>query len=138
MKKMRWIPALLLLVALSAMLLTACGGGKDPSDNDCEHEWVLTSVTNEGNCQKEGTGIFTCSKCNASKTDTTGQKGDHTVEVVPGVPATCTEPGLSDGKKCSLCGTVTEAQTEIPKKEHTIASAFGNVIFSFKIMQEKT
>lgn len=40
-------------------------------------------------------------------------------EVVPGKPATCTEPGLTDGKKCSICGEIYVAQTEIPALGHT-------------------
>ncbi len=39
--------------------------------------------------------------------------------VVAGKAATCTEKGLTDGKKCSVCGTVTVAQKEIAKKAHT-------------------
>ena len=44
---------------------------------------------------------------------------DHTEETVPGKAATCTATGLTDGKKCSVCGEVTVAQTEIAKLAHT-------------------
>ena len=37
---------------------------------------------------------------------------------VKGTAATCTEPGLTDGKKCSACGTFTVEQQVIEKKEH--------------------
>ena len=35
-------------------------------------------------------------------------------EVILGKDATCTEAGLTDGKKCSACGEITVAQEEIP------------------------
>ena len=43
----------------------------------------------------------------------------HTEEVIPGKAATCTETGLTEGKKCSTCGEILVAQTEIPKVDHT-------------------
>ena len=43
----------------------------------------------------------------------------HTEEVVPPKTATCTEPGLTDGKKCSVCGEWIVKQEEIPAKGHT-------------------
>ena len=43
----------------------------------------------------------------------------HTEEIVPAVPATCTETGLTEGKKCSVCGTITVEQTIIPLLPHT-------------------
>ena len=42
----------------------------------------------------------------------------HTEVDVEGKDATCTETGLTDGKKCSVCGTVTVKQTVIPTLEH--------------------
>ena len=42
----------------------------------------------------------------------------HTEEVIPAKEATCTEKGLTEGKKCSSCGEIIVAQTEIPAKGH--------------------
>ena len=42
----------------------------------------------------------------------------HTEEVLPGKDATCTETGLTEGKKCSECGEVLVAQEEIAMLEH--------------------
>ena len=52
----------------------------------------------------------TCKNCPA----TTGDPLPHTEEPVPGYKATCSEPGLTDGMKCTECGTVTLEQKEIP------------------------
>lgn len=43
----------------------------------------------------------------------------HSEEVVAGKEATCTSSGLTEGKKCSVCGTVILAQKEIPALKHT-------------------
>ncbi len=43
---------------------------------------------------------------------------NHTIVVLPGIVATCTEKGLTEGKKCSECGEIIVAQMEIPTKEH--------------------
>ena len=41
------------------------------------------------------------------------------VETIPGAPATCTQPGLTDGEKCADCGEIVKAQEEIPALGHT-------------------
>ena len=51
--------------------------------------------------------------------------GDHTVEKVPGKVATCTETGLTEGEKCTICGTLTTAQIEISVVPHTIEKVPG-------------
>lgn len=57
----------------------------------------------------------TCKVCGA----TSGSKLGHKETVVKGKAATCTKTGLTDGKKCSVCGTVTVKQETIAKKSHT-------------------
>ena len=44
---------------------------------------------------------------------------DHTEETIAGEDATCTETGLTAGKKCSVCGDILVAQEEIAAKGHT-------------------
>ena len=48
----------------------------------------------------------------------------HTEVTVAGKAATCTATGLTDGKKCSVCNTVTVAQTTIAKTNHTYATTY--------------
>ena len=43
----------------------------------------------------------------------------HTEDTIPARAATCTAAGLTEGKKCSVCGKVTVAQKTIPAKPHT-------------------
>ncbi len=40
-------------------------------------------------------------------------------EIIKGKAASCTEKGLSDGKRCSVCRMLLEKQTEISPKGHT-------------------
>ncbi len=43
----------------------------------------------------------------------------HTEEVDEAKAATCTEDGLTEGKHCSVCGEVTQAQETVPATGHT-------------------
>lgn len=57
-------------------------------------------------------------------TTATTEPTKHTLVDIPGKDATCGEKGLTVGKKCSRCGTVTVAQTEIPATgNHTYGKA---------------
>ena len=48
------------------------------------------------------------------------QKRSHTEVIDPGVPATATTPGKTEGKHCSVCGTVTVEQQTIPPTGYTV------------------
>ena len=47
----------------------------------------------------------------------------HTEVTDAAVEPTCTEPGKSEGKHCSVCNAILVAQTEIPAKGHTWTAA---------------
>ena len=42
--------------------------------------------------------------------------------IVPGKAATCTETGLTEGEKCSVCGEILVEQKEIPASAHSFVS----------------
>ena len=43
---------------------------------------------------------------------------EHKEEILPAVAATCTENGLTEGKKCSVCGEITVVQTQTAPLGH--------------------
>ena len=51
----------------------------------------------------------------------------HIEEVIPGVAATCTKTGLTEGKKCSECREILLEQQEIPATGHTEVKLEGKV-----------
>lgn len=82
-----------------------------------EHTWNDGDVTKEATCEEDGVKTFTCTECGETKTEAIAATG-HTEETVEGKAATCTEAGLTDGKKCSVCGKTLEEQEEIPALGH--------------------
>ena len=65
-------------------------------------------------CGEKGIGIFEY-----------GDLLQHTEETMTGKAATCKETGLTDGKKCSVCGKVLVEQSTIPVSEHTEETITG-------------
>ena len=73
----------------------------------CEHKNV-----NEATC----TAPATCKDCGAN---TAPAKG-HTEETLAAVAPTCKDTGLTEGKKCSVCGEILQAQETVEKtNDHT-------------------
>ena len=57
-----------------------------------------------------------------------GDKKDvtaHTEQTVEGTDATCTESGLTEGKRCTVCGITTVAQKTIEALGHTEVTVLG-------------
>ena len=73
-------------------------------------EWKeVTAAT----CTQKGTNIRECVFCKtATEEEPTDAKG-HTVAVIDGVPPTCTETGLTEGKHCEECGEVFVSQETV-------------------------
>ena len=57
-------------------------------------------------------------KCTVCSSETAPALG-HTPEVVAGKAATCTDKGLTEGSKCSVCDEVLKEQTEIAATGHS-------------------
>ena len=72
------------------------------------------------NDHKDDNGDYKCDVCGANLCT------DHVEETVAGKAATCTEAGLTEGKQCSICGSVMLAQEVIPAKGHTANADDGN------------
>ncbi len=93
--------------------------------NLTHHEAVESTCEVAGNSE-----YWSCDRCGLYFSDSQGSQpieenswilplAEHTEETIHGKAATCTETGLTDGVKCSVCGTVLVAQQEIPATGHT-------------------
>ncbi|MBR2604419.1 MAG: hypothetical protein IKE11_01870 [Clostridia bacterium] len=98
---------------------TRCGAEEVRNIDPLGHGWDNGVVTQAPTCADEGVRTFTCLRCGATRTEAIAKTADHTPVTVPGRAATCTEAGLTDGSKCSICGAVLMAQQSIPAKGHS-------------------
>ena len=73
-------------------------------------------------CETDGSHdeVVYCSVCGheISRVNVVDKAAGHKAEKVEGKTATCTEPGLTDGEKCSVCGKTITEQTETPALGH--------------------
>ena len=87
--------------------------------NPCTHEYnqTVTAPT----CTEQGYTTYTC-ECGNSYVDDYVDALGHTEETIPAVEPTCTEAGLTDGVKCSVCDEVLKAQETVPATGHNYTS----------------
>ncbi|MBQ2920052.1 MAG: discoidin domain-containing protein, partial [Oscillospiraceae bacterium] len=108
----------------SVVYCTVCG-------EEISHETVAVdalghtyeSVVTAPTCTESGYTTYTCTVCGDTYVADEVAALGHTEEIIPGKAATCTETGLTEGKKCSVCGEIIVAQEEIPATGHTAAEA---------------
>ena len=82
------------------------------------HSWNDGEITTSPTCENAGVKTYTCTVCNATKTEAIDATGHTPVEVAE-QPATCTEVGHKAGTKCSVCGATISGMEEIPATGHT-------------------
>jgi uncharacterized repeat protein (TIGR02543 family) len=97
-----------------------CGEKKTEDIAAKGHNWNDGVVVTAPTITTAGVKLVTCETCGNTKlVDIPKLEGcDHEEEVIPAVEATCTEKGKTAGKKCSKCGEILEAQTDIPALGH--------------------
>ena len=82
------------------------------------HSWNEGEITTSPTCENAGVKTYTCTVCNATKTEAIDATG-HTPVDVAEQPATCTEAGHTAGTKCSVCVAILSGMEEIPATGHT-------------------
>ena len=82
------------------------------------HRWNEGEITTSPTCENAGVKTYTCTVCNATKTEAIDATG-HTPVKVAEQPATCAEAGHKAGTKCSVCDAILSGMEEIPATGHT-------------------
>lgn len=82
------------------------------------HSWNEGEITTSPTCVNAGVKTYTCTVCNATKTEAIDATGHTPVEVAE-QPATCTEAGHTAGTKCSVCDAILSGMEELPATGHT-------------------
>ena len=82
------------------------------------HSWDEGEITTSPTCENAGVKTYTCTVCNATKTEAIDATGHTPIEVAE-QPATCTEAGHKAGTKCSVCDAILSGMEEIPATGHT-------------------
>jgi hypothetical protein len=84
------------------------------------HSFTNYVSNNDATCTKDGTKTAKCDNCDATETVTDEDTATgHTAVTDPAVKSTCTEPGLTEGSHCSVCGEFLTAQEEVPATGHS-------------------
>ena len=92
-------------------------GDKKIDKKDAEHDFSVWTTSTVATCTTAGKMVRTCRECNLKEYKDV-EKAPHTEVVVHAKEATCTVAGMTSGKKCNVCGKVTEGCTEIPAPGH--------------------
>ena len=127
MKKLLTAMCLSMLALAMAGALAACN-----ENDESTHTHDMTKVQAvAATCTEDGNeAYYKCSECGKYFSDEAGDTEisledtviaatGHKVEKLPGKAATCTEDGLTEGEKCSVCGEVIKAQEVIKSSGHT-------------------
>ena len=85
--------------------------------NEHVHEFDEWFVTKNATCTEEGTKVRYCD-CGEKQSDVIPTT-EHVEEIIPAKEATCTNTGLTEGKKCSSCGEILVDPKVVDKKAHT-------------------
>ena len=97
----RLLTAALILALLAALLIAAAAPAS--AETECSHEWKLQSVRKEPTCTEAGTGVYRCTKCGKTKTDTVKALGHKWGKWQTVKEPTCGKEG-SESRSCSRCG----------------------------------
>ena len=107
---------------VKALYCSRCDWTKTEEIPALGHNYEGTGKLAEANCEHGAGEWAVCKNDNCPKKeivweftgDMAEPKKDHTPEVIPAVPATCTTTGWNEGSKCANCGEILTAPVETP------------------------
>ena len=85
----------------------------------CQHTFGSWNTVKQATCKEEGKLVRTCSKCSETEESTVAKTDIHAEVIDAAVSATCTVDGKTEGKHCSVCGTITIAQAIVKAPGHS-------------------
>ena len=110
----------LTFIIIALLVLSLCGCVNQVPDEHV-HAYGEWQTVTEASCTSDGSAERSCA-CGDKESKIIGKTG-HTEKIIPGVEPTCTTEGLTEGKKCSVCGEIIvdqEAITVLPHTEEVI------------------
>ena len=84
-----------------------------------EHTWDSGKITTVATCNGKGIKTYTCTGCNATRTEEIPSTGHQHTELRNTKVATCTQEGYSGDTYCKDCNTKLTAGKALPKTDHT-------------------
>lgn len=131
-----------LMMCLSLVQVTAMAEENmilDENNNmvSCDHIWNDGEITKEATCTAEGEKTFTCTveDCGETRTETVPMAA-HTPEIMEAIAPTETEPGLTEGSRCLICGTTLKAQESIPATGVEVPTEFLNAVDALRDLDD--
>ncbi len=82
------------------------------------HSWDEGVTQSASTCGDADVTLYTCTRCGQTQL-VAGSIAGHTPVTDPGIPATCTEDGLTEGSHCQVCGAVLTPQEILPATGHS-------------------
>ncbi|HIV28095.1 MAG TPA: hypothetical protein IAA64_09000 [Candidatus Ornithocaccomicrobium faecavium] len=99
-------------------ICSICGRVEEEAIPAKGHQFGNWNERVSATCTAPGIQVRICGGCGKVEEEAIPQL-PHTEEILPGKAATCTEEGLTEGKRCSVCGEILVAQETIPANGHT-------------------
>ena len=94
-------------------ICSICGRVEEEAIPAKGHQFGNWNERVSATCTAPGIQVRICGVCGKVEEEAIPQL-PHTEEILPGKAATCTEEGLTEGKRCSVCGAILVAQETIP------------------------
>ena len=90
-------------------------GSESEQTGHTDHIWNGGEVLTESTCKTAGKKIYTCTVCEATRTESLPLEN---CDFVTYIPPTCVSEGYKNCKRCSVCGYIEKDGTPIAPKGH--------------------
>lgn len=98
---------------------SSSGGSAERLCADGNHDFGDFIVQIQPNCYRAGAEYRVCGRCNLREYRDLAKTDNHVEETIAAVAATCASNGLTEGKRCAVCGEVFVLQQSVARIPHT-------------------